>query len=280
MNDLLTNEQKAEFQKNGLLVIKHFYDADEISAVQKGIYEIIGQIYLKNHIADTRKPYANDTFDNGFQALIKKNRVWGGEVYDAIKQIPAFLRLVSHPRHERVFKELRKDAVPGIAAGGYGIRIDNPSEDKFRAMWHQEYPAQLRSINGLVFWSPLVIMEDILGPVKFCPGSHVEGPIPVFEADPEYVGRNGAYALKLKDEDYYIGKYQQISPLLNPCDVVILDYLVVHASGYNRGNRSRWSMQFRYFDFNDPIGRQYSWKGSFAAGVDFRQIHPELYFEQ
>jgi len=50
----------------------------------------------------------------------------------------------------------------------------------------------------------------------------------------------------------------------------------LHASGHNRSLRSRWSMQLRYFNFNDPTGRSYGWKGSYAAGVDFRQIHPEL----
>jgi len=35
-------------------------------------------------------------------------------------------------------------------------------------------------------------------------------------------------------------------------------------------------MQFRYFDFSEPTGMAHGWKGSFAAGVDFKKIHPEL----
>ncbi len=57
---------------------------------------------------------------------------------------------------------------------------------------------------------------------------------------------------------------------------VVIDFLVLHASRHNRAKRSRWSMQFRYFNFNDPMGMSHGWKGSFAAGVDFRTIHPEL----
>jgi hypothetical protein len=35
-------------------------------------------------------------------------------------------------------------------------------------------------------------------------------------------------------------------------------------------------MQFRYFNFLEPTGQSHGWKGSFAAGVDFASIHPEL----
>jgi hypothetical protein len=52
--------------------------------------------------------------------------------------------------------------------------------------------------------------------------------------------------------------------------------LVVHSSSPNYGDRSLWSMQMRYFNFAEPIGMQYGWKGSYAAGIDFRTIHPEL----
>jgi hypothetical protein len=277
MNNVLSDSQAVNFHKNGFLIIPNFYKKEELLPIQRGIYEIIGQVMIKNGVPDTRAQFSPDTFDEGYLDLIKMNRVWGGEVYDAIKQIPAFFRLVSHPKHEKILAELRPGSVPGIAAGGYGIRIDNPHEDKFRAMWHQEYPAQLRSLDGLVFWSTLIPMTDTLGPVSFCPGSHHEGPLPVCEADPDQAGRSGAYALKIHNEERYLDKYDSIAPLTNPCDLVIIDFLVLHASGYNRSDRSRWTMQFRYFNFAESTGRGHAWRGSYAAGVDFRSIHPELF---
>ena len=36
------------------------------------------------------------------------------------------------------------------------------------------------------------------------------------------------------------------------------------------------SLKQEYFNFAEPTGRAHGWKGSFAAGVDFRSIHPEL----
>lgn len=280
MKKYLTDEQVALFKRDGVIVVRDFYLSEDILPIQRGIYDVIGNLMIKNGLPDSRAPFTPDSFDQGYVDLIKQNRAWGGEVYDAIKQLPAFVRLVAHPAHEALMLELRPDAHPGVVAGGYGIRIDNPHEDRFRAMWHQEYPAQLHSLDGLVFWSPLVQITKDLGPVIFCLGSQAEGPLPVREADPEKAGRRGAYALQIHNEAEYLAKYNKVAPLTNPRDLVILDFLVLHASGYNRGARPRWSMQFRYFNFADPVGRSYAWQGSYAAGIDFREIHPELFIAE
>lgn len=273
----LTESQRRTFAETGMLVVPGFYDlTTEIEPVQRAIHAVIGQVMARHGMPDDRGPCAPSEFDAGYLDLIRVNRAWGGEVYDAVKQIPAFVRLVAHPAHEQIMRELRPGSLPGIAAGGYGIRIDNPNEDRFRAQWHQEYPAQLRSLDGLVFWSPLVPVTREMGPVQFCPGSHREGPVPVYTSDPARPERSGAYSLMLKDEEALLAKYDRVAPLSGPGDLVIIDFLLLHASGHNRGDRSRWSMQFRYFNFAEPVGRSHGWKGSFAAGVDFRNIHPEL----
>ena len=277
---LLSDSQRHAFEHDGVLVIPGFYDLEkDILPIQRSIYDIIGLVLDKYRLAVARAPFSAETFDSGYQALITANRAYGGEVYDAVKQIPAFVRLVAHPRHDQLLRELRgADAIPGVAAGGYGIRIDNPGEDRFRAHWHQEYPAQLRSLDGLVYWSPLLAVSEEMGPVRFRLGSHRLGAIPV--TSQEGGGRSAAYALVLYQEAEHITPFVQVAPLTRPGDLVVVDFLVLHASGYNRAQRSRWSMQLRYFNFREPTGRAHGWKGSYAAGVDFRTIHPELFIAQ
>ena len=278
IQSLLPPEYAKAFENDGIVVLKKFYNQkDDILPVQRGIYEIIGQVMLRHNVADRRPAFAPETFDVGYQGLIEANRSWGGEVYDAVKQIPAFMRVVSHPNNEVLVSQLRQGSLPGLAAGGYGIRIDNPREDKFRAMWHQEYPAQLRSLDGIVFWSPLVTMTEQIGPVIVCAGSHREGPIAVTTDDPDNAKRTGAYALRLHNEADVIVRYKQTAPLTEPGDLILMDFLLLHASGQNSSARSRWSMQFRYFNFAEPTGRAHGWKGSYAAGVDFSTVHPELF---
>jgi hypothetical protein len=275
-NGVLDDSQRDAFHRDGFLVIRAFYDVQaDIAPIQLGIRRVIGQVLLRHGITDTCGTAADASFDDDYQALIAKDRSFGGEVYDAVKQIPAFTRLLGKPEHETLFALLRPGSIPGIAAGGSGIRIDNPGEDQYRAEWHQEYPSQLRSLDGLVFWSPLVEMTNELGPVRFCPGSHVFGPHPV-HTRASGDGKTGAYAVRLRDEQQLLERYPQVAPLMSPGDLVVVDFLTLHASGYNTSHRSRWSMQFRYFNFADATGMSHGWKGSFAAGVDFRAIHPEL----
>jgi hypothetical protein len=274
-NVQLQPEQIAQFHRDGVLVLRSVYDSADVEAVQKSIYEVIGLVMKRHGLVDTRKSFSPAHFDDGYNAMILHDRVLGAEIYDAVKQLPAFIRLLSHPLHEDLMRQLRPGSQPGIAANGYGVRIDNPNEDNFRAQWHQEYPAQLRSLNGLVFWASLVPVTEALGPVEFCLGSHAEGALPV-RTGAINSRRKGAYNLLLHNEAYYLAKYPHVAPPSEPGDLVVIDFLVLHASGINRSDRSRWTMQFRYFDFVEPTGMAHGWKGSFASGVEFRQIHPEL----
>ena len=104
----------------------------------------------RHSVSISRDPFEGDNFDSGYLELIAINRDFGGEVYDLVKQIPSFLRLIASTKSEQLFCHLRNTDAPGIGAASYGIRIDNPFEDKFRSHWHQEFisqPITVRSIS-------------------------------------------------------------------------------------------------------------------------------------
>lgn len=263
------------FTTHGYGIIERFYDLDaEIAPIQEGVRRIV-ELIAGKHGVDAPCATPEEAMTRGYPALIARDRRWGGHVYDAIKQIPAFLRLVSSPRNTEVFEALRPGADAGIAAGGYGIRIDNPGEERFRAFWHQEFPAQLRSLDGVVFWSPLLRVTPDMGPVEIAAGSHKEGPIPVFQDDGG-ADKSGAYALRIDREAERLAKYTRVAPCAKPGDLILMDFLTLHQSGFNVSDRPRWSMQFRYFNFRDPVGIDIAWAGSFAAGRKFEDILPNL----
>jgi len=273
---LINEEDKAFFKENGVLILRGFYDIEkDIIPIQKAIYNIIGLVIKKYQLPVERKQFRPDCFDDGFQEVLKRNRKYASEIYDAVKQVPAFIRLVGNEKHEKIFSHLFYTDTPGVAAAGYGIRIDHPHEERFRAPWHQEFLSQLRSMEGVVYWSPLVKITDELGPVEFCLGSQAEGVLAVSTSDPSNPEKSGAYGVRIVDEEKYIAKYPLAAPLTEPGDLVILDWHVLHRSGINVAQTSRWSMQMRYFNFDDEMGIKLGWCGSFSAGVDVKTVLPE-----
>ena len=276
----LSQVQIDAFRRDGFLVVPSFYDVErEIQPIQQGIHAIIGILIGKYGIGMPHVPFHPGSFDSGYMELIGHDRRIGGEVYDAVKQIPAFVRLASSMKHDRLMKQLRDTDMPGIPSGGSGIRIDNPGEEKYRSGWHQDYPGQFRSLDGLVFWSPLVRVDPSLGPVRFCVGSHKDGPVRVHMKNTEQSDKSGVYALVLENEQKRVASYPQVAPLTSPGDLVLIDFLTLHCSGHNQAERARWTLQMRYFNFRDPTGIRIGWCGSFAAGKSIREVHPELVVE-
>lgn len=282
MSDMpLTLEQVAAFRRDGLLVLRGFYDRPrEIEPIQRAIYDIIGLVIRKYALPVERPAFHPDTFDAGYQQVIAANRAYGGEVYDAIKHIPAFVRLAASERHERLFCQLRDTDRAGVGVNAFGIRIDNPFEEKFKANWHQEYPTQLWSLDGIVFWTPLVKVERDTGPMDLCPGSHKGGPLPVTLYDKRNPQKSAAYAITIDQEEKHLASFDKVAPLSEPGDLFLMDFCTLHASGANVGKRSRWTMQLRYFNYRDPNAVRIGWRGSFANGPDLlKQMHPELVVE-
>lgn len=250
------------WEADGFLVLPGFYDlAGDIDPIRRGIHDIIGLVALEGGIELDRRPYSAESFDDGYLHLRALDLSMAAAVYDAVKQLAPFVRLVGSARNEAVFTALRSTGVVGVAGGGSGIRIDTPDDDRYAAWWHQEYPAQLRSRDGVVFWSPLRSLTPSLGPVELLTGSHAEGVLEVEKSDGG-VGRTGAYAMRLAQEGAVVDRHRRAAPLAQAGDLVLIDFLTVHRSGRNQSDVARWTMQLRYFNFEEATGRSLGWIGA------------------
>lgn len=95
---MLSSEQRRQFSQDGICVLKGFHDLEqEIRPIQSGIYQIIDLVARRHGVDLPREPFLGNNFDCGYPELIAANRVYGGEIYDLVKQIPAFIRLISSP---------------------------------------------------------------------------------------------------------------------------------------------------------------------------------------
>jgi len=236
-----------KFDEQGFLIIKNFYNYnDEILPIKRGIFEI-ANLVLKNHNYDTLGNEKELFCGDILVEIAKVKRSLVAEIYDKIKQLPEFNALISSNKNLELFKNFRVNSMPGVITRGSGIRIDLPQEAEYRAHWHQEYPTQLSSIDGLVFWSPLIEITKDIGPVEVCVGSHKNGIYDVYHENNS--SQSGAYSQRIKDIESIIKKHKIISPLLNPGDLLVMDFLTLHQSGVNIASQPRWSMQFRWFNF-------------------------------
>ena len=263
------------FEENGYILIKDFYDLDQdIHPILLDIYKLIGLVAERHDHKLDRKPYSPDNFDDGYNQLIKINRSYGGEIYDLIKQIPSFLRLISNEKADALFQNIRNTEISGIGTASYGIRIDNPNEDKFRSHWHQEFLFQPQSLDGIVFWTPLLPISEELGPVIILPRSQKDG-LCKYSKGNAYAEKTGAYQIGIYNEEKVIESYEKIAPLTKPGDLLLMDFLTIHGSGVNRSNRSRWSVQNRFFNYSEPVGMKVGWKASVTTGVDAESVFPD-----
>ncbi len=271
---MLTAEQLQEFNREGILVLRGFYDVGrDILPILKSIYEIIGLIAQRHGVTLERIPFSPDDFDNGYDRLIALNRAYGSEVYDAVKQITSFVRLVASEKNETLFAQLRQSDISGVGGGSYGIRIDNPNEEQFRSQWHQEFLFQPQSMDGVVFWTPLAPVTEEMGPVVACLKSHRDGLCRYSKSGP-YHAKSGAYKIGIMNDEQVAANYEHSAPLTCPGDLIVMDFLTIHQSGTNVSKRSRWSAQSRLFNFKDPVGLKIGWKASVTTGTDIESIFP------
>jgi ectoine hydroxylase-related dioxygenase (phytanoyl-CoA dioxygenase family) len=279
VNNFMDPQCKKNFYDNGFLVLKNFYDIEtEIRPIQKAIYQIIGLVMQRHSISIERDLFSGDNFDSGYLELIAINRDYGSEVYDLVKQIPSFLRLIASDKAQELFCKLRDTDVPGIGAASYGIRIDNPFEEIFRSQWHQEFLVQPQSMDGIVFWTPLLKVTEDMGPVIVCSKSHKDG-LCMYSKTKAYANKIGAYKIGINDEDAVVSRYEKIAPLTSPGDLILMDFLTIHQSGFNISDRSRWTIQSRFFNFKEETGMRIGWKASVVAGTDVEKIFPNNFTE-
>jgi ectoine hydroxylase-related dioxygenase (phytanoyl-CoA dioxygenase family) len=273
---LLSASQILSFQENGFLILKDFYNTEEeiIPLVEK-IYSIFKVIIDKHDLNIDFPAFSESAFDDVYYNILSCDRRLCAVIYDVVKQLPEFARITTLSQNQKLTEELCNSNNVGIAGGGSGIRINNPNEDKFLAGWHQEYPAQLRSLDGIVFWSPIVKLTPEIGPVVLCPKSHKKGIYPMEISNDKNVPE--AYRLKISNTEEVLSPFEELAPCISPGDLIVMNFLLLHRSGINVSKRrALWSLQFRYFNFEDPEGQKIDWKGSYVNGNKFEDIYPHL----
>ncbi len=260
MNHSLIRQQLGSL---GYAKLNKFIDRDlYILPIWKSIHHLVRLISGRRSLDFSLDDFQCEEETSGeILRLSLLDRAFLSDLYDASKQIPAFLRLASCREFEELYGLLRQTDLVGVGDRSYGVRFDLPNEDMFRSHWHQEFASNPQSLDGLVLWIPLVAVAEDMGSVVICEASNREGFIPHQPLE-KYAFKSGLYQTGIPDEESVIARYKQVSPLSKPGDLLMMDFSTIHQSGYNRSNRLRVTMQVRYFNFKNPEAVANGWPSS------------------
>lgn len=253
------------FRRDGYLKVKGLFTDAERNRVLDGIERLL---VSKGATAKGLQPKILE--------LARRDRAQLGRVYDAIRKLQAFWALVGSERLARAASTLLGTDTLGVAFRGAGIRLDLPHEDKWRSQWHQEYHSQMSSTRGVVAWFSLVPVTLDMGPVRIARGSHHEGLLPVRCDDPMNKGKDYTQTFQIPQVEALLEKYPVVEHETEACEVVFLDFMTLHQSGWNRSETlSRVTAQVRLFDMTEPTGIANDWVGGWQDGGDFTRAHPD-----
>jgi hypothetical protein len=279
MQDALGHDAVATFVRDGFLLARGWLDVErDIEPIQRDLGQLIARAATACG-ATYDVPSDPENFDRGYLELVASFPDVAPIVYDMAKNLVSFQRLIVSGRLSGVFEQLRGTDLYGSAPGANGIRIDRPGVTRHLSPWHQELPYQIRSLDGLTFWIPLVPITQETGPVAIAPGSQRDGICRIVDivgsGDDDL--KHGAFEnLRVEGEAMIEQRYGVVRPVSVPGDLLLIDNLTLHASGCNISTRARWSSQIRYFNFRDPYGTHVRWSGSVKHGKTLAQVNEEL----
>ena len=268
-----TERARSEFSINGAFIADNLVPKESLHEVQREISRLISirRNHLGVQIDETEPDFSR--FDRGFAALNRANRSEGGVIYDAAPRLATVQQLSVHQRLLACSRELMLSGLTMVHSER-GLRIDQSGEQKYEFPWHQDYPYIQDSEDAVVFWIPLHNVSADNGAVRLLLRSHKLGIQKVRIVDPNNTNANGARTMELAETDM-VNRYPMVQPSLKLGQILVFSALTIHSSGRNMSGLSRWSLQFRHGNFENPDSIQRRWPGGIVEGVLFSDRHPE-----
>jgi hypothetical protein len=110
--------------------------------------------------------------------------------------------------------------------------------------------------------------------LRLIPGSHRLGVLPVNVTDPHGAGASRAHSMEIADPSV-ADSMPAVNVPVPMGDVLVFNTLLLHASNPNRSTRSRWTIQYRYGNFENDRALAKNWPGAMNFGRGFEKTHPE-----
>lgn len=232
---------KEEYLKNGLIVVKDFFEVVAIDAIRNEAKDIFSIQIRKNNIS------FNETSETEFeQALYKLFHVNYNAFLGAARATQQIIELFNITCNQKIKDVLKSIGLEKPVICVKPIIYFNSKnlakiEGHYKTPAHQDWRSMQGSLNSVVIWIPLVDMSKEIGAVEFIAGSHLKGLIDS-EADEWF----------RHIESGNLNESEFVAPLVKKGDAVLFSAFTVHRSGNNITESIRWSTHVRYNDLADP----------------------------
>ena len=259
------------YNKNGFYIFKNFYNKSLVEKIKKEIFYISSKLYKEKTNQKIIK-YNSKKFDY-YVLKSKKERLndVNSAIYNTCKKLPSFFKIISHNQTYNICKFLMGSKNIGILNHGFGIRIDFPRDNFWKARLHQDYTSQLGSPNGIVIYSAFDSVSKKQGPVILYKGSHNPG---IFKTLTNYkkVKQKKTYDPYYIDiKKYELKRFKKFHLVLRERDMALFDFRMLHESGNNFSNKIRWSAIHRIFDLSHKDAIKNFFKGGMKESVLFKK---------
>jgi len=195
------------------------------------------------------------------------------------RDLPGYFELIGWFAATPQVRALAGSDLLQIASDLCLLRVDAPHEDETGFDWHQDYPYNLLARTAVTLWAPLTEVTAPMGPLRVIPGSHRELlAVDICRATAKRL--TGQRQMRISGLAERLAEFEARAvslPLMRPGDALVFASSLLHCSGANRSEKSRWVFNARFGDLTDrEIMARHWWTTRIKYPHLVADIHPEL----
>jgi ectoine hydroxylase-related dioxygenase (phytanoyl-CoA dioxygenase family) len=261
-----------ELKNRGYIKLKNFFSKSAIKKIQKDFFFLSEKLYQKHYDLNCKKYLNKDGFDSYCVESFVKNNSFNSKFYEVCKKLNSFHELFYKKKVINLMEKIFNKKNFGILNRGYGFRFDYPSDKTFLTQLHQDYTSNLGSPLGYVLISPLKDIKSNMGPIRFYPGSHKYGIAKIRVNNIKNLRKSRQYEVVI-DNKKILNNPELIKA--NERDLIIVDFKTLHESTYNSSINIRFTMIYRFIDYEDPTSINLFVPGGEQDNNYFDNFHKE-----
>lgn len=233
------------FKKNGYLILKNFFDKEEVETVLRDAKTVfLRQFIEKGYIASCVLDDINEEQFNIFLYRLFEDDIEC--LSNCGKQVQHLISLHRLSLNTKIIELLIQMGLKAPVVSTRPVLYFNHSKLAKQKIFykvdaHQDWRSMQGSLNSVVIWIPLIDINKELGALEILSGSHLGG------LRTDHV-ENGFGMVSLSEDE----KESLFSVEVNAGDALLFSSFLIHQSGDNTSNKPRWSCHFRYNDLEDP----------------------------